>query len=175
MTLLSLLITMLKAASVFALLAFTVKMLRRYDRRSGTAPRRNSRRGTARLGPRRSSRRPERILDVVERASLGRASSVVLVRVRDQHWVLGVTEQQVSMLLEVDLDEEEAIDLRPEPEEGATAAPSWGTLFSHLRTAHREHSGATRVGRPARLTTRVGRPESIELIEPPGPTDGPRQ
>ena len=175
MTLLSLLITMLKAASVFALLAFTVKMLRRYDRRSGTAPRRNSRRGTARLGPRRSSRRPERILDVVERASLGRASSVVLVRVRDQHWVLGVTEQQVSMLLEVDLDEEEAIDLRPEPEEGATAAPSWGTLFSHLRTAHREHSDAARVGRPARLATRAGHPESIELIEPPGPTDGPRQ
>lgn len=132
MTMVGLLVTLAKAGLVFGLLAITVKMLRRYDRRSGTS----SRRGKARGGATRSRRGSTRVLDVVERAPLGRAASVVLVRVQDQHWVLGVTEQQVTMLLEVDLPEPESIDLRAETKTAAAVglgALSWGELARQAR------------------------------------------
>ena len=113
MTMVGFLVTLGKAGIVFGLLAVTVKMLRRYDRRLGTGARRPGAAGAAaRRGALPRRRRERRVLDVVERAPLGRAASVVLVRVQDQHWVLGVTEQQVSMLLEVDLPQDGAIDLR---------------------------------------------------------------
>lgn len=110
MTMVGFLVTLGKAGIVFGLLALTIKLLRRYDRRVGTGPRRSAP-GRAGRGLR---RRDRRVLDVVERTGLSRTASMVLVRVQDQHWVLGVTDQQVTMLLEVDLpDDGDAIDLRP--------------------------------------------------------------
>ncbi len=58
----------------------------------------------------RTSRRAPRALEIVERATLGRTSAVVLLRVRDQHVLLGVTDQQINVLRT--LDPEPAIDLR---------------------------------------------------------------
>lgn len=134
-------VTLMKAGLVFALLAITVKVLRRFDGRAGGSRRR---RGNAGMGGglvaggrSRRRRRPERVLDVVERAPLGRASSVVLVRVRDQHFVLGVTDQQVAMLLEVDLpdDDDDAIDLRADAGQGQrpAAALSLGELVRQAK------------------------------------------
>ncbi|MEZ5233293.1 MAG: flagellar biosynthetic protein FliO [Acidimicrobiales bacterium] len=132
MTMVGFLVTLGKAGIVFGLLAMTVKMLRRYDRRLGTGGRRPGAAGTAaRRGARPRRRRERRVLDVVERAPLGRAASVVLVRVQDQHWVLGVTEQQVSMLLEVDLPDDGAIDLRGA---GAEAGGGIGTAADGTAT-----------------------------------------
>ncbi len=129
------LVTLMKAGMVFALLALTVKMLRRYDRRRfgttsrkqmGTRPRtttasssRSSRSPLGLFGSSRWSRTPraEPVLNVVERAPLGRNSSVILVRVQDQHFLFGVTDSQISMLLEVDVanraESDESVDLPP--------------------------------------------------------------
>ena len=94
MTVVGLLSTLIKAGLVFGLLAVTVKMLRRYDRRAGTTGRRHrgrtGRHGTGRhasgrgLGAALSGigGRSDRVLDVVERAPLGRTTSAVLVRVQ---------------------------------------------------------------------------------------------
>jgi hypothetical protein len=139
MTMVGFLVTLIKAGLVFGLLAITIKGLRRFDRRAGTGGGRRARRsrGAGRpTGRSRRGRRDERVLEIVERAQVGRASSVILVRVQDQHWVLGVTEQQISMLTEVDVPEpvEDAIDLRAEP---TTVAPfglkAWQDLARHAR------------------------------------------
>lgn len=136
MTMVGFLVTLMKAATVFGLLALTVKMLRRYDRRSGTS----GRRAPGARGGRGRGRRSRRVLDVVERAPLGRSASMVLVRVQDQHWVVGVTEQQVTMLLEVDLPDDDpgTIDLRPRrgaAASGGAPAPalSFGELLKQAR------------------------------------------
>ncbi len=140
MTMVGFLVTLIKAGLVFGLLALTIRMLRRYDQRAARA---GSTSRPRRAG-RGSKRRTERLLDVVERAPLNRSASVVLVRVRDQHWVLGVTEQQVSMLLEVDLpDEPETIDLRAEHDGPVGfAAVSWRELS---RQAQRYFPNRTKV------------------------------
>lgn len=175
------LVTLVKAGMVFALLALTVKMLRRYDsrrfgttsrKRAGTTSRSRAGSGTrdpwGRSGRARTARwsragRPEPILDVVERAPLGRSSSVILVRVQDQHFLFGVTDAQISMLLEVDVpaesDADAAIDLRPDtdqddatdglaPTKASLGAASLGaTSFSAelLRQARQYLPGASRV------------------------------
>lgn len=165
------LVTLVKAGMVFALLALTVKMLRRYDsRRFGTTSRKRAgmtarpragsgardpwgRGGRARTARWSRTSRPEPILDVVERAPLGRSSSVILVRVQDQHFLFGVTDAQISMLLEVDVpaeaDAEAAIDLRPEADQDdatdglAPTTPSFGAEL--LRQARQYLPGASRV------------------------------
>jgi hypothetical protein len=61
--------------------------------------------------------------------------------VRDQHWVVGVTEQQVQVLLEVDVEPEEddVVDLRRPrlalgmPQPGAAGQPGWADLGRMLK------------------------------------------
>jgi hypothetical protein len=155
MTMVGFLVTLIKAGLVFGLLAVTIKMLRRYDRRSGTGGGRRagrSRRGGGAGGRSRRARHDERVLEIVERAPVGRASSVLLVRVQDQHWVLGVTEQQISMLLEVDLPEvaEDTIDLRAEATPmAALGLKAWQQLARHARQY-------------------LPGGQKVELLEPPG-------
>ncbi|MCC6437252.1 MAG: flagellar biosynthetic protein FliO [Acidimicrobiales bacterium] len=168
MTMVGILVTLGKAGIVFGLLAVTVKLLRRYDRRVGTGPRRP---GPAR-GGRGHRRRDRRVLDVVERTTLSRTASMILVRVQDQHWVLGVTDQQVTMLLEVDLPEEaDAIDLRarhtgrsaPEgnaPEGAGDDAAAAPERFSALLRS--ELLRQTRRYRPGR--------SRVEVLDPPAVT-----
>jgi len=175
-----LLLTLVKAGLVFGLLAVTVRMLRRYDRRVGTTARRGPARrrsGTRGYGSGRSrgarglgaalsglGGRPERVLDVVERTALGRTSSAVLVRVRDQHFLLGVSDSRVTMLLEVDLPAGDAdddvsdaldgdIDLRGAGDDAGGFAGRFGAEL--LRQARSHLPGASRV----------------ELIDPPVITD----
>jgi len=174
-----LLLTLVKAGLVFGLLAITVGMLRRYDRRVGTTTRRGHgrrRSGTRGYGSGRSRRarglgaalsglggRPERVLDVVERTALGRTSSAVLVRVRDQHFLLGVSDSRVTMLLEVDLPADDAdddasdaldgdIDLRGAGDDDGGFAGRFGAEL--LRQARAHLPGGSRV----------------ELIDPPALT-----
>ena len=170
------LVTLVKAGMVFALLALTVKMLRRYDsRRFGTTSRKRAgagarqragsgardplgRGGRARTARWSRTSRPEPVLDVVERAPLGRSSSVILVRVQDQHFLFGVTDTQISMLLEVDVpadaDATTAIDLRPdaggddatEDDDRRGRAPMTTSFSAELlRQARQYLPGASRV------------------------------
>lgn len=46
----------------------------------------------------------ERVIEVLERTNLSRSSSVAVIRVNDQAFVLGVAENQVSILGETDLE-----------------------------------------------------------------------
>jgi hypothetical protein len=167
-----LLLTLVKAGLVFGLLAITVRMLRRYDRRVGTTTRRGHARSGSRTKKYGAGRglgaalsglggRPERVLDVVERTPLGRTASAVLVRVRDQHFLLGVSDSRVTMLLEVDLPDEGdddhdverildgAIDLRNDDDGAAGFAGRFGAEL--LRQARQHLPGSSRV----------------ELIDPP--------
>jgi len=182
-------VTLVKAGGVFALLALTVKLLRRYDRtRLGTSSR--GRRGTPSRARRSAGaghgRRggllslgaaalgrgdaPRPVLDVVERAPLGRATSVVLVRVHDQHFLFGVTDTQVSMLLEVDLpddtdghveghlDERDGLplDLRSDTADDGQTPEAVGTV-----------SFRSELLRQARLRLPGHGTDRVELIDPP--------
>jgi len=122
---------LVKAGAVFGLLALTVRMLRRLD-----GGRRGARKGGRLATLAGGKGRRSTTMEIVERKPLGRASSVVLLRVRDQHWVVGVTEQQVQVLLEVDVEDAETdvVDVRGQragaagnARAGATQ-PGWADL-----------------------------------------------
>jgi flagellar protein FliO/FliZ len=63
--------------------------------------------GVARLARRPLSRRGTGTLTVLARQQLSRGASVAVLRVVDRALVLGVTDQQVTLLGEADLDEVE--------------------------------------------------------------------
>jgi hypothetical protein len=134
--------TLIKAAAVFALLFVTIRLLRRLDggRSSSGRPTAARRSRRLRAGAGRSgrsgglgrSRQPDRLLEVVERASVGRASSLMLVRVQERYCMVGVTEQQVSLLCEVDVqtaspEADDLVDLRERERDRGRSAP-WGEL-----------------------------------------------
>ncbi len=91
--------TLVKAGAVFGLLALTVQLLRRIDGGS------RSRQGRGRKGTGRRRLGGGRMLEVVERTGVGRTATVVVVRVAEEHWVLGVTDAGITRLGEVDLDD----------------------------------------------------------------------
>lgn len=201
MSMVGLLGLLVKAASVFGLLALTVRLLRRVDASRGVS-RGRARGGQGRPGAGSAGRAPAvgnlgrllggggrrrstPVLDIVERKSLGRTSSLLLLRVQDQHWVVGVTDQAVSVLLEVDIpadepdhtDEADAgteagADDKPTPPHNRVPAPwPWPTVFASLaglptawqrRRTHREQ-----IELPADFATELNLAEpSLDLVEP---------
>jgi flagellar protein FliO/FliZ len=100
-------------------------------RRSGVA-------GTTGMG-RRGLRRRHMPVEVIARHGLSRNSSVAVVRLGERALVLGVTEQQVSLLTEIDPAELEAPPEPPDsaagpagPGIGAGALP-WKVALEQLR------------------------------------------
>jgi flagellar protein FliO/FliZ len=57
----------------------------------------------SRLLGRTARQRSDGVLDVLARQALGRTASVAVVRVADRAYVLGVTEEQITLLDEADL------------------------------------------------------------------------
>ena len=84
-----------------------------------------------------------RPVEVIGRSALGRSSSVAVVRLGDRCFALGVTEQQVRLLteVEVDLTAPEPPPAPPEPPHSPLPAgtqvpgfrPSWRDLVETLR------------------------------------------
>lgn len=138
---------LVKTGAVFGLLAITVRLLRRIDGGRGRTgrSRRNSGRGApgplARLLGGGGTRRRDPLLEIVERKTLGRASSVVLLRVQDQHWVVGVTDQAVSVLLEVDVPADGADS--PHAADGPHNADSADSADSADRIGNADRAGTS--------------------------------
>ncbi|HEX4901211.1 MAG TPA: flagellar biosynthetic protein FliO [Acidimicrobiales bacterium] len=83
--------------------------------------------------------RPVRI-EVLARQTLGRRSSIALVRAGGRGLVLGITEQHVTLLAETSADELVLPDTTPEPPGTAApigdpvvAGPTWRSLTETLR------------------------------------------
>lgn len=88
-----------------------------------------------------SRTKDQRIIEVLDRASLSRSSSVAVVRVGEQAFVLGVADAHVSVLGETDLEAARAArDARTAPRRGAG---------SHARAVGRIAGGGTPRTRPA--------------------------
>jgi flagellar protein FliO/FliZ len=99
--------------------------------------------GAARLARRPFARRGGGVLTVLARQQLSRGSAVAVLRVYDRALVLGVTDQQVTLLGETDLDAVES-EIRltrrtPVPVEGSPLAGSalsrrtWSQALEELR------------------------------------------
>jgi flagellar protein FliO/FliZ len=69
----------------------------------------------AKVGGRRMRGRSGSLVQVVHRQPLSRSSAVAVVTVGSRVLVLGTTEQQVSVLTELDADELDDLDALPEP------------------------------------------------------------
>ncbi|MFN0029983.1 MAG: flagellar biosynthetic protein FliO [Acidimicrobiales bacterium] len=96
-------------------------------------------------GPR-SARRAPRALEIVERATLGRTSAVVLLRVHGHHVLLGVTDQQINVLRTV--DPEPAIDLRhTAPEHRTSTDVTAGSANTDQDGTGRDSTGRDSTGR----------------------------
>ena len=93
---------LIKVAVVFALLWVTLKLVARVHRNSGGTG--ITVRKPASAGGGRVTRPAHRLVEIMGRSQLGRNTSIVLVRVGDSCLALGVSEQQVNLLYEVDLD-----------------------------------------------------------------------
>lgn len=108
--------SILKVLATFGLLFVTLRLVGRFN---GSRPR------AAGKGDR--SSRP---VELVGRSSLGRSSSVALVRLGSRCFALGVTEQHINLIAEVDIDLDE-------PEPAGTQAPdprsSWREVLETLR------------------------------------------
>jgi flagellar protein FliO/FliZ len=81
--------------------------------------------------------RPGVHVDIIAKRTMGRNSSVAIVRAGKQGLVLGITDQQITKLADADLDE-----LLLEPAEGQWTAPppgppgptpSWKAMLDQLR------------------------------------------
>ncbi|GAB2476562.1 FliO/MopB family protein [Jatrophihabitans fulvus] len=77
----------------------------------------------------------DRVVEIIDRASLGRSSSVAVVRVNDRAFVLGVADQQVSLLGETDLAE--------------SLAAKGETPSARKRTSHRAPAAPARKAVPS--------------------------
>ena len=102
-----------------------------------------------------SRTKDQRIIEVLDRTSLSRSSSVAVVRVGEQAFVLGVADAQVSVLGETDLEAARAA-------RDARTAPRRSTA-SHSRSASR---GAARTrpavaAEPARAPSRPLKPVGL--------------
>jgi flagellar protein FliO/FliZ len=82
------------------------------------------------------SRRPGVQVDIVARRTLGRNSSIAVVRAGSQALVVGITEQRITKLADADLDEiERSVEsqwtVSPPGPVGPT--PSWKAMLEQLR------------------------------------------
>jgi flagellar biogenesis protein FliO len=113
---------LIKVALVFGLLFVTLKIVARVNSKSMGG----SGRGLA------SFNRPSgKTVEVVGRSVLGRNASVVVVRVGTSCLALGVSENAVNLLSEVEVDLEE-----PAPPAGTqvvAAMPTWRDFLENLR------------------------------------------
>lgn len=98
--------TLVKVALTFGLLLVTLKLIGRF------------------MGPQSGKvRHTGRPVEVMGRTSLGKAAQIVLVRLGDRSYALGVSQQGVQMLTEVDLDDE-AIDATDDDHDPASLVPA---------------------------------------------------
>lgn len=95
--------------------------------------------GTGRLGGDRRSSKPLRI-EIISRQPLGRRASVAVVRAGDRGFVLGVTEQNVTLIAETAVDELITLEApRTVPttdgsrERRPDVEPAWKGLTEQLR------------------------------------------
>ncbi|MFW3170478.1 flagellar biosynthetic protein FliO [Geodermatophilus sp. CPCC 206100] len=83
----------------------------------------------ARLAKKRGLGQGSGLIEVVARQRMGRASSVTVVRIAGRVLVVGATEEQVTLLAEVDGDAvEEAVQERQAAMARPATAPSTGVL-----------------------------------------------
>ena len=82
----------------------------------------------ARLLGRASGQGGSPALDVLARQALGRTASVAIVRVADRAYVLGVTENQITLLDDTDLTQMTEVIAAARPVKGAAALR--GSIFS---------------------------------------------
>jgi flagellar protein FliO/FliZ len=115
---------LLKVVLTFGLLFLTLKMVCRLH---------GPRMGGGGLGGR--ARRPgmPRPVEVIGRSQLGRSSSVAVVRVGERCLALGVTDQNISVLTEVELGEADLTPPPPAGTQGQVPQPSWRELVETLR------------------------------------------
>ena len=108
--------SVLKVIATFALLFATLRLVGRFN---GVRPRTGGR-----------SDRTARPVELVGRSSLGRSSSVAVVRLGSRYFALGVTDQHINVITEVDID-------LSEPEPAGTqvleSRPSWREVVETLR------------------------------------------
>ena len=82
------------------------------------------------------SRRPGVHVDIIARRTIGRNSSIAIVRAGSQGLVVGITDHQITKLADADLDE---IDLEAEGQRTAAPqgpdgpTPSWKAMLEQLR------------------------------------------
>ena len=82
------------------------------------------------------SRRPGVHVDIIARRTIGRNSSIAIVRAGSQGLVVGITDHQITKLADADLDE---IDLEAEgqwtaaPQGPDGPTPSWKAMLEQLR------------------------------------------
>ena len=83
-----------------------------------------------------ATRRPGVQVDIIARRTLGRNSSIAVVRAGSQAMVVGITEQQITKLAdasleEIDLPAESQWTASPPGPDGPT--PSWKAMLDQLR------------------------------------------
>jgi flagellar protein FliO/FliZ len=90
----------------------------------------------ARLAKKRGLGQAGGLIEVVARQRMGRASSVNVIRVADRVLVVGATEEQVTLLTEVDgevveaiLEEHRAAARTPRTTDGTPGGPLSGSVF----------------------------------------------
>lgn len=125
--------SLVKVALTFGLLFLTLKLIGRLYGGTGGASRR--------------SRHSGQPVEIIGRTSLGRAASIVLVRMGRHSYALGVTQQGVNLLTEVELDDDPtpAIEAAASPAspiitpripartQGPVSSPSWRDVMESLR------------------------------------------
>ena len=104
---------MLKVIAVFVLFWFTLRGLGRLHGQGRTRP------GGA-----------VRPVEVIGRTAIGRRSSVVVVRLGKSYCALGVTEENVTLLGPVEIDQPEA---PPAGTQAPVPSPSWTEVVGRLR------------------------------------------
>jgi flagellar protein FliO/FliZ len=91
--------------------------------------------GFSATGPRRSVASAQ--VEVLARKPLGRNASVAIVRVAGKSMVLGVTEAQVTLLGDAEIDDFELEEVEAQgtgfPRAFAGATPTWKTMLEGLR------------------------------------------
>lgn len=114
---------LIKVALVFGLLFVTLKIVARVNRKSMG--------GAGRAALNGMGRSSGKTVEVVGRSVLGRNASVVVVRVGTSCLALGVSENAVNLLSEVDVDLEEPAP--PAGTQAPVALPSWRDFLDNLR------------------------------------------
>jgi flagellar biogenesis protein FliO len=109
--------SIIKVVATFGLLFVTLRVVGRLN---GVRPRPSGGKGG----------RAQRPVELVGRSSLGRSASVAVVRLGERCFALGVTEQHINLIAEVEID-------LSDPEPAGTLAPetrpSWRDLVENLR------------------------------------------